>query len=83
MAPFSKVFLCFSVFSSVLRIVSPVLWKHHATAWHSDGSRSQDSCGFAGSASIAFLDPNQCKALVLLGFLSVPRNGTLHRNFFE
>ncbi len=80
---FQKFFSCFSVFSSVLRIVSSVLRKHYATAWHSSGSRSHDSCGFAGSASIVFCGLNRRKALVLLGFSSVPRNGTLRRNFFE
>jgi len=62
---------------SVAAIVHPSPREEHAMGWHTPKSKSEVSCGFAGSQVFCFSSQKRRKVLKTLGFSGVPRSGTL------
>lgn len=58
-------------------IVHPSPHEEHAMRWHTPKSKSEVSCGFAGSQVFCFSSQKWRKVLKTLGFSGVPRSGTL------
>ena len=64
-------------------IVHPSPHEEHAMRWHTPKSKSEVSCGFAGSQVFCFSSQKWRKVLKTLGFSGVPRSGTLfEKNFW-
>ena len=62
---------------SAAAIVHPSPSGEQVMGWHPPKSKSEVSCGFAGSQVFCFSGRKQRKALKTLGFSGVPRSGTL------